>query len=261
MLLVKNRIIKNSFIFCSSLILGLSSCNKKSASTSQNSLEIQLSKSNSSDLQELPHSHSFTNKKILVLFGYDFNSQEFEEEMLSKLEQNYGLYEDGGIIYPLRFPEDFKRGGRSYATELYNILSEPEINFGGIILLGAPEHSHLALARNQDLWDQLVPYPVISFYPQDDNLGIESTSDFIIDKTQNTDITDELKEEENTKPVSEQTKNLIFKAIEHIILCDFTFQDYPDISYHLAKIIPEKKYHNYTDPETGLKSVNHFVMD
>ena len=137
-------------------LTALTSCGKKTEDKSQNSLEIQLSSSNTSEIQETPHSHTFSNKKILVLFGYDFNSEDFETEIIGKLQQNYGLFEDGGIIYPLRFPDDFKRGGRSYATELFNILSDPEIEFGGILLLGAPEHSHLALARNQDLWNQEV---------------------------------------------------------------------------------------------------------
>lgn len=239
----------------------LTSCGKKTEDKSQNSLEIQLSSSNTSEIQETPHSHTFSNKKILVLFGYDFNSEDFETEIIGKLQQNYGLFEDGGIIYPLCFPDDFKRGGRSYATELFNILSDPEIEFGGILLLGAPEHSHLALARNQDLWNQEVPFPVVALYPQDDTLGIESTCDFIIDKTQNTDITDELKAEEGTKPVSDDTKKLIFNFIEHTILCDFSFADYPDILYHLEKITQKRKFHNYTDPESGLKSINHFVIE
>ncbi|MCR5252982.1 MAG: hypothetical protein K6C98_04615 [Treponema sp.] len=259
---VRVRIIKFSSILISTLIIGLTSCAKKTDTAAQNSLQVQISDSSISEIQEFPHSHTFTNKKILVLFGYDFNSEAFENEMLGILSKNYGLYEDGGIIYPLRFPEDFKRGGRSYATELYNILSDPEIEFGGILLLGAPEHSHLALARNQDLWNQNVPFPVISVFPQDDNLGIESTCDFIIDKTQNTDISDELNSEEVAAPtVTDETKKIIFNIIEHTILCDFSFQDFPDISYHMAKVIKDAKYHNYTDPETGLKSVNHFVLD
>ena len=83
----------------------------------------------------------------------------------------------------------------------------------------------------------------------------------VLDTGSEDNVQDELNEEESTITVTDETKKIIFNIIEHTILCDFTFQDFPDISYHMAKVIKEAKYHNYTDPETGLKSINHFVLD
>ena len=63
----------------------ITSCSRKAEEPSPNSLDIQLSSSNISEIQEIPHSHTFSNKKILVLFGYDFNSEDFENEIIPKI--------------------------------------------------------------------------------------------------------------------------------------------------------------------------------
>ena len=259
------------------LLLALStftSCGKKkTAVTSENSLHIQLSDSGNSEITDYPQTHSFTNKKILVLFGYDFNSEDFTQKVMSNLESHYGLCtendsaEDGGIIFALRFPQDFKRGGRSHATELYSILSNPEYDFGGILLLGAPEYTHLALARNQDDWDQEVPYPVIALFPQDDGLGIESTCDFIIDKSQTAKLADENismdmeNHQDSNDDFALSQLSLIYSAIEYIKLSDFSLQELKEPKSHVARLLEGKKFHNYADPETGLKSINHFVAE
>ena len=253
-------------IFCAEL----TSCGKKKASVnSENSLHIQLSDSENTEIFNYPLTHSFTDKKILVLFGYDFNSESFTQKVISNLEARYGLCsedetaEDSGIIFALRFPDDFKRGGRSYATELYSILSNPEYDFGGILLLGAPEYTHLALARNQDDWNQNVPYPVIALYPQDDGLGIESTCDFIIDKSQSAQLAEEnmTDQQEANDELALKTLPLIFGAIEYIKLSDFSLQELNDPKLHVSHLLDGKKFHNYADPETGLKSINHFVVE
>lgn len=255
-------------------LLIFTSCGKKDpALTSENSLTIQLSDSGNSEITDYPQTHSFTNKKILVLFGYDFNSEAFTQKVIENLDSHYGLCtendtaEDGGIIFALRFPQDFKRGGRSYATELYGILSNPEYDFGGILLLGAPEYTHLALARNQDDWNQEVPYPVIALFPQDDGLGIESTCDFIIDKSQSAKLADENisvnleNQQESNDEFALSELSLIYSAIEYIKLSDFSLQELNEPKNHVAHLLDGKKFHNYSDPETGLKSINHFVVE
>ena len=42
-----------------------------------------------------------------MLFGYDFNNPEIKESLMALLKENFGLEEDGGLIYPLTYPEDF----------------------------------------------------------------------------------------------------------------------------------------------------------
>ena len=237
--------------------------NKTAAKPLEDGIQLVITDSTlpSSEIAQKPISRSYSKKNIVVLLGYGFNTDEAKEKFIPELEDRYGFSENGGLIFPLCFPDDFKRTGRSYATEFFNEISSPELNIGGIVLLGAPEYSHLALARNQDAWDEKVPYPVISLFPQDDNLGIESTSDFIIDRTLATDLNGEPENEEEHLSVSDEYFNLVFRIIDYIKMGDFEITDFSDSLLHVKQILKDQKFHNFTDSETGLKSINHFVLN
>ena len=249
---------KRSFIIISLIALSLLflSCKKKNNYVNSDGA-FQLSISDSdislSELAVKPVNHAFSNKKVLVLLGYSFNTDEIKEKILSRLEDKFGFSDCGAMLFPLCFPDDFKRGGHSYATELYNHISDPLLDLGGIVLIGAPEYTHLALARNQDDWNQTVPYPVIALFPQDDTLGIESTCDFILDKTQTA-------EDEVFTPTDEYF-DLILRVVDYISMGDFEAIDYSEPLIHVSALLKEKKFHNFTDSETGLKSINHFVLN
>ena len=159
---------KRSFIIISLIALSLLflSCKKKNNYVNSDGA-FQLSISDSdislSELAVKPVNHAFSNKKVLVLLGYSFNTDEIKEKVLSRLEDKFGFSDCGAMLFPLCFPDDFKRGGHSYATELYNHISDPLLDLGGIVLIGAPEYTHLALARNQDDWNQTVPTRLLLF--------------------------------------------------------------------------------------------------
>ena len=68
-------------------------------------------------------------------------------------------------------------------------------SLAGIITLGAPEGLCNVIAKIQDKSENgILPYPVFSLLPQDNVLGSEATSDFVLDYVQQTES---LNEEQN----------------------------------------------------------------
>ena len=227
----------------------------------ENTINIEVSTGNKADLISTPQQWQATEHKICVVLGYDFNDDSKVSEMLSLLENKYGLADNGGLIYPLVFPEDFKASGRSYQNNLRLILQDDIPNLSGVIILGAPEKTHLGLARNQDFWDMNVPYPVIALFPQDDVLGLEATCDIVLDKGQAANFSGEVLEEESLAVVIPEAPEILFETIDYIIALDGTLPKDKTLSNHVAAMYPNHKIHHYSDPETGLQSINHFVLN
>lgn len=252
---------------CVKIVLGLmiiatfSGCKKNQKRNSGESLSLTLDKAEDSDFKTEPQKWHVTNKKLCVLFGYDFNKPELKEPLLKMLGENFGLAEDGGLIYPLIYPDDFKHGSRGYVSDFAAILQSEDLDLCGIVLLGAPENTHKALAKNQDKWEQNVPYPVIALFPQDDVLGIESTCDIVVDKGQNAGLTGELAPEESDGSVHEDAPQIINETISYILLLDGAPERTKSLQTHLTQMLKKHSFHNYTDPESGLSSINHFVLN
>ena len=176
------------------------------------------------------------------------------------MQQNFGLDEDGGLIYPLSYPDDFKHGTRGYASDFASILQSNELDLAGVVLLGAPENTHTALAKNQDKWEQEVPYPVIALFPQDDVLGIESTCDIVVDKGQTAGLTGELAPEESDGQIHANAPEIIIETIRYIQLLDGAPSRSNELQKHMEQMLEGYQFHRYTDPESGLMSINHFVL-
>ena len=173
-------------------ILILSGCSKShKMEINSNSLRLELQDSDTETLNNTSTNLLITDKRIVVLFGYGF-SQENYDEALSFLDAKYGLDSENGIIYPVLYPTDFKRGSRGYISEFTDLLTQRNLDIAGVILISAPENSHKVLARNQDFWNEDVPYPVIALFPQDDNLGLESTCDIVIENGQSAKLNGDL---------------------------------------------------------------------
>ena len=196
-----------------------------------------------------------------MLFGYDFNNPELKESLLALLQENFGLADDGGLIFPLTYPDDFKHGVRGYASDFAAILQEDDLDLAGIVLLGAPENTHTALAKNQDKWEQNVPYPVVALFPQDDVLGIESTCDIVVDKGQTAGITGEIAPEESDGQVHPNAPEIIVETIKYIQLLDGAPSRTTELQKHMEQMLSDFQFHHYTDPESGLMSINHFVLN
>ena len=236
-------------------------CKKKQKTADTNSVDLTLNMAEEAKLQQTPQKWHVTNKRICVLFGYDFNNPEIKENLLVILKDNFGLDEDGGLIYPLTYPEDFKHGIRGYASDFAAILQDDELDLAGIVLLGAPENTHTALARNQDKWNQEVPYPVVALFPQDDVVGVESTCDIVVDKGQTAGLTGEIAPEESDGQIHPNAAEIIVETIKYIQLLDGAPSRTKELQQHMAQMLEVFQFHHYIDPESGLQSINHFVLN
>ena len=213
------------------------------------------------DLMNTNHKWHMTNKRVIVLFGYDFNNEDIKADLLAVLSENFGLAEDGGLIYPITYPEDFKHGVRGYASDFAAFLQSDDLDLAGVVLLGAPENTHIALARNQDKWNQEVPYPVVALFPQDDVLGIESTCDIVVDKGQTAGLTGEIAPEESDGQIHQNAPEIIVETIKYIQILDGAPSRSNELQKHMAQMLEGFQFHHYTDPESGLLSINHFVLN
>lgn len=232
-------------------------CSKKHTQSqlpAEESIEITLQPTDTK-IPEIPQTWHITNKRICVIFGYDFNTPEIYEPLKAQLSQKFGLNEDGGLIYPLVYPEDFKHAPKGYSSDLYSILNDDENDFAGLIILGAPEKTHLALARLQDKWEQTVPYPIIALYPQDDVLGMEAACDVVIDQGQNSDGN----LEESEQVISDADEVLI-ETINYLIALGVPMTRDTSVQTHVQQMYKNKNIRRYVDSESGLQSINHFVF-
>ena len=256
--------IKNTFLItavAAALALTFSGCKKQQNTYDANSIDLTLNQAEEPAMQTSPQKWHVTNKRICVLFGYDFNNPDIKEKLLALLKENFGLDEDGGLIYPLTYPDDFKHGSRGYASDFTAILQSDELDLAGIVLLGAPENTHTALARNQDKWEQEVPYPVVALFPQDDVLGIESTCDIVVDKGQTAGLTGEIAPEETDGQIHQNAPEIIIETIKYIQLLDGAPSRTQALQKHMEQMLEGYQFHHYTDPESGLMSINHFVLN
>jgi hypothetical protein len=252
------------FIACLAVPLVFSGCKKQQKTPDADSVELTSNINNNDSLSaslNTTQKWHLTNKRVCVLFGYDFNNPEVKEPLLALLRENFGLAEDGGLIFPVCYPEDFKHGVRGYATDFAAILQADDLDLCGLVLLGAPENTHIALAKNQDKWEQEVPYPVIALFPQDDVLGIESTCDIVVDKGQTAGITGEIAPEESDGQIHPNAPEIIVETIKYIQLLDGAPSRTKDLQKHMAQMLEGFQFHHYTDPESGLQSINHFVLN
>ncbi|MBR7064480.1 MAG: hypothetical protein IKI31_04980, partial [Treponema sp.] len=199
------------------------------------------------------------NECICILFGYGYNDKDFVESVSAPLYEKYGKEEDGGLIKILVFPDDFKKGSKSIAAELPLHVGTKTPR--GVITLGAPENTHFGLAHIQDTLPANLFVPIISFFPQDNVIGIEGTSDIVLDKVQNTNgIEEEIVEPESSQVFVKDVPLFVERSVSYCLSLDVPLSKNADLLNHLKAIVGNKKIDRYVDPETGLPSVNHFVL-
>ena len=250
-------------ITISLLALAATSCKKDKAQVSE-SEQVQLyiqPSSNSQILETENQTWHVTNKRVCVIFGYDFNAPEAVEKFTSLLAGRYGLESDGGLIYTLIYPDNFKHGAKSYATELATALTSTDRDLAGVIILGAPENTHTAFAKLQDFWEMGVPYPIYALFPQDDVLGLESTCDFVLDKEQQTDLSGDIAPEETVSQIILEAPEVLTDCIDYMLEMEGPFVKDSTLPKHVTQMLKDKKIHHYVDPESGIQSINHFVLN
>ena len=223
-------------------------------------LQLEVSDSaekNPFDLQQVKWRK--TNKRICIIFGYDFNSPEVIEKITGILSENFGLEEDDGLIYTITYPTDFKHP-KTYISELTSMLTETDKDLLGVIILGAPEKTHYALGRIQDYWNMEIPYPIFSLFPQDEPLGLESTCDFVLDKFLAADITGDVVSDENVAKIVEESPAVLISTINYMKNLNGGLKKNSTLQTHIVQMLRGNKLQYYTDPETGLHAINHFII-
>jgi len=256
----------NKTIFIAILIITLTatiSCKKNKNQIPEEDL-IQLTVQPSNESQALTTENQqwhVTNKRVCVIFGYSFNSPEIVEEFTALLQKRYGLESEGGLIYTMIYPDNFKHGGKAYANELAGLLTGTDRDLAGVLVLGAPENTHSAFAKLQDYWEMNIPYPIYALFPQDDVLGLESTCDFVLDKEQQTDLTGDVAPEESISEILLAAPEVLTDCIDYMLDIKGPFVKDSSLPKHIQQMLKNQKIHHYVDPESGIQSINHFVLN
>ncbi len=250
------------FIIIISVFL-LAGCKKAKAPVVEaDSIQLNVQPSNNEEiLGTETQTWHVTNKRVCVIFGYDFNSEEAVEKFTELLGARYGLESEGGLIYTIVYPESFKHGAKGYASELASMLTGTDKDLAGIIILGAPENTHTAFAKLQDFWEMGVPFPIYALFPQDDVLGLEATCDFVLDKEQMTDLTGDVAPEETVSQIILEAPEVLTDCIDYMLEMEGPFVKDSSLPKHITQMLKNKKIHHYVDPESGIQSINHFVLN
>ena len=204
-----------------------------------------------------------SHRKIAVVLGYGYNDEAFVEATLDELHRTLGLAEKGGAVIPYIYPQDFMRGGTARISSLSEMLKEAGAM--GLVVVGAPEGTHRALATLQETELERALYPVISLMPQDDILGIESGSDIVIEYVPaSATVEGELVAESGT--FQENVPQLIARSAYYLTLLppEYVggFQQDLELLTHARQLAGSSwTVSRYIDPETGLCPMNHFVID
>ncbi|MCI1209262.1 MAG: hypothetical protein LKF96_07455 [Treponema sp.] len=239
-------------------VLCFSACTKKTARKNPASLKLEIKKVPDDNKISGRRIWRPADKEICILFGYGYNDKKFIQTILSSLEKEYGLKKDGGALLPLIYPDDFNYGGSVRISILANLLENE--NIGGLITLGAPEYTYKALAAIQDSWGGKIPFPVFSLFPQDEVLGIEAGSDFVLEHSQLSGKMD-LTEEEQVMVASDDVPAIIESCVHYLTLLHKPLPQNDQLHAIVQKIVgSDKPISRYVDPETGLQAINHFVL-
>ena len=90
-------------------------------------------------------------------------------------------------------------------------------------------------------------------------MGSESTSDFVLDYTP---IQTSIEIEQSANIPDFDTSLLMLNAIDEMLKLRGPLEPSKNLIQYVQKIVgKQKKISNYTDYESGLKSVNHFIFN
>lgn len=217
-------------------------------------------------------------KYVAVLLGYGYNEGTAKDNLLAALEQEYGFIENAGIIIPLIYPDDFVSFGyerisllperieEQLSEYVSDISDSPLAALAALITLGAPDGTHGALATLQDatIQDTEMQISVFSIFSQDDVLGTESGSDLVIDYSP---VETEAESEfHKTEEKDLSYPNDVFQVIVPLINAALDWQEIKGTGLLIPALRTEFLKRTacnlfvYVDPQTGLRSKNHYVL-
>lgn len=194
------------------------------------------------NFEENTEQQNLSSKIIVLVCGYGFNEKEYTDDFLAYLDSVFGLEKNGGIIRPVIYPDDFKVGSKIRVSSLKNYVSDDGVC--GLILLGAPEFTADILA------DVKLSVPIYSFFSQDEILSSEFVSNFLVESADTFHLID-----------AEQIYKMTESSIQ-FILSGVTLKKDMELKNIVKQILGTQWIvKEYTNPETGIKSVNHFVIE
>lgn len=215
--------------------------------------------------------------RIVILYGYGYNDEDFVKTSLELLSKNYSVdivksmdvdesesetenSEEQSLIVHFVFPDDFYVGGTSLTRISFLASYIEDINCKALITLGAPEFTHRSLAkiRDEEASSQCC---IISLFSQDDVLSTEAESDIVVDfvepEKEKSDTEIDISEEATMQHI-EKTHYILQKTVEAVV--ENKFQDNQIQEVVLSLYGQEWEVGSYVDSSTGLKSRNHFVL-
>lgn len=199
-------------------------------------------------------------KNIVVVLGYGYNSEDSITRITQSLNDNFGVEteEKPGLISVFVYPADFMVAGKERISSLADRIEDKTL--AGMIIMGAPEGLHIALSKIQDKSeDGKIAYPVFTFFSQDDVLGSESTSDFVLDYAHKTNSLDG--EVTDFIPDFDATQILTNAVTEMMELREPLKADNNLLSFVQKLLEKNRTVIRYVDGETGLQSINHFIFE
>ena len=271
-----NKFSKLFFLTC--LLLLCVSCQKKEKiDTADVNAEIDIKPNYQNSETQLPLWIPGNYSKVVIVFGHGYETAELQKDVIQKLEKQFGLAENQGLLLTRTFPETYFKNKKVSADWLRKSLVGEDVF--AIITVGAPEKTHFTLA---DLQDNGFTGKVYSVFPQDNILGTESGSEFVLNyKSLGAKLDDSpVYVIDTNKQISTNiTKNYeeegmftgdISKVLIPIIkrLKSVNKKTIPETPSSFVSFLQEsfKEYFSdftltpYVDAQTGIKSQNHYVL-
>lgn len=194
-----------------------------------------------------------TEKRIMLLLGYGYNTPDFITEASQTIRTYFGFAEDGGSVSILVYPDDFKRGSTARISDLKDKIEETETD--GLVIFGAPENTHSAIGRIQDNFEGEHTFPVFSLFPQDDILGTQNVSDIVIEGGHHESDSSEL-----AVSMHRDSIGILRHALEAIIRAPERIAP-SELDYLAEQITQGQRIKRFVDGETGLQAANHFIIE
>ncbi|WP_294427514.1 hypothetical protein [uncultured Treponema sp.] len=253
---------KGILILASISLFSFSACKKDHKLTASNSIPAEAVGTGPEKLKRIsPETKAWLEgKNIVVVLGYGYNDEESINKITQSLNDNFGVEteEKEDLVSVFVYPNDFMVAGKERISSLVDRIEDKTL--AGMIILGAPDGMHIALSKIQDKSeDGKVNYPVFTLFSQDDVLGSESTSDFVLDYAHKTNTIDG--EVTDFIPDFDATEILTNSISAMIELREPLKADSNLLNFVQKLLGKNRTVVHFVDGETGLQSINHFIFE
>lgn len=249
---------KKIFLFICILALVLTGCSKNE-DTESPVTDAEPSTPLLEDITELPKWIPGDYQRIGIFFGYGYQTPEAQAPVLAELSEEFGLYEDQGLIVPFTFPDVYYTNKKVSSSFILDYLDGYDLM--ALIMVGSPEKIHYSLA---DLQDAESEFPVFSVFPQDDVVGTEAGSFLVLDWQEA--VSEEGDENLENAGFTGDLGNILIPLIHTIKqaarkgLHENAVVFSEALTIEIKEHLPDLTIRHYVDPTNGIKAYNHFVL-